>query len=692
MASWEEQPLPRSFDSVFYGAAGGGEDLPSDDEFNRVSFLSHFEGANNGVNNAFDDGSADNRTITTAGNMAQGSFGPFARPDGEWGVSFDGSGDSVTTPENSATRIAASNFTFEAFIFPTAGDSNEDTIFTQGADGVYSPFNVFVKSNKITLYISTNGTSWNIASNQSSSNSVGVNSWTHVALVRNGATIQLYINGVADNSYNVGTNTFFTPTQVTSVGSRPAGDRPFKGYISNVRLIIGTAVYTSAFTAPTSKLTAVTNTKLLTCQSNRFVDNSATGLAVSITGNPAVTAFGPFLTSAVYDAAVNGASAYFNASSAILVASPPSFGPQSWTFECWFYFTGDGTYRVLLAQGPANGTDVSEFYRSSDNKLTFQVATSGANRIIMNTAVNVTSNNEWVHCALTHEYTSSSNSTYKIYQNGILGQTLNHTGGYNWASGAGSGRPIVIGRSEWEGDYNSVPSYVQDSRLVVGSVVYTSNFTPPTAPLTAVTNTKLLLNMADGQAIDSAAQNNLTLVGNANVSTDQAKFGDTSFHVPASGDYLKMPGGTETGNFGTGNFTIEMWLYRTASGADQSIIDSRAAASAVDYQTHITSGNKLRSRYGGIAETSATVPVNEWVHIAIVRNNGTVTQYINGTGGGTYSSTASLTVTSSGLTLGGGANDSGSIAGYVDDIRISKMARYTGNFTAPTEPFADKGQ
>tara|TARA_R110001599_G_scaffold30811_1_gene103318 strand:- start:237 stop:908 length:672 start_codon:yes stop_codon:yes gene_type:complete len=223
-------------------------------------------------------------------------------------------------------------------------------------------------------------------------------------------------------------------------------------------------------------------------------------------------------------------------------------------------------------------------------------------------------------------------------------------------------------------------------------VVYTSNFTPPTAPLTAVTNTKLLLNMADGQAIDSAAQNNLTLVGNANVSTDQAKFGDTSFHVPASGDYLKMPGGTETGNFGTGNFTIEMWLYRTASGATQSIIDSRSAASATDYQTHITSGNKLRSRYGGIAETSATVPVNEWVHIAIVRNNGTVTQYINGTGGGTYSSTASLTVTSSGLTLGGGANDSGSIAGYVDDIRISKMARYTGNFTAPTEPFADKGQ
>ena len=73
MASWEEPPLPRSFDSVFYGAAGGGEDLPSDDQFNRVSFLSHFEGSNNGVNNAFDDGSASNHTITANGDVTQGS-------------------------------------------------------------------------------------------------------------------------------------------------------------------------------------------------------------------------------------------------------------------------------------------------------------------------------------------------------------------------------------------------------------------------------------------------------------------------------------------------------------------------------------------------------------------------------------------------------------------------------------------
>ena len=83
MASLGEQQLVNSFNKVFLGAAGTPTGA-SDDQFNRVSFLSHFDGANNGVNNAFDDGSASNHTITANGNVTQGSFGPFARPDGEW--------------------------------------------------------------------------------------------------------------------------------------------------------------------------------------------------------------------------------------------------------------------------------------------------------------------------------------------------------------------------------------------------------------------------------------------------------------------------------------------------------------------------------------------------------------------------------------------------------------------------------
>jgi len=93
----------------------GAVDLPSDDQFNRVSFLSHFDGANNGVNNAFDDGSTSNHTITANGNVTQGSFGPFAREEGYWGVSFDGNGDKLTLAASSDFAAGTGDFTFETF-------------------------------------------------------------------------------------------------------------------------------------------------------------------------------------------------------------------------------------------------------------------------------------------------------------------------------------------------------------------------------------------------------------------------------------------------------------------------------------------------------------------------------------------------------------------------------------------------
>ena len=74
----------------------GAVDVPVDDEFDNVSFLSHFDGSNNGTNIAYDDSSASNHTISGStstgayGNLwpTQGTFGPFARVDGEWSNYF----------------------------------------------------------------------------------------------------------------------------------------------------------------------------------------------------------------------------------------------------------------------------------------------------------------------------------------------------------------------------------------------------------------------------------------------------------------------------------------------------------------------------------------------------------------------------------------------------------------------------
>ena len=113
-----------------FGASASTSTGASDDEFNRVSFLDHFDGANDGVNNAFDDGSTSNHTITAAGNVTQGSFGPFARPDGEWAVDFDSDGDYLTTPYSSDFNFGTGSFTVEAFVFLRD---------LSGIQGIYAP-------------------------------------------------------------------------------------------------------------------------------------------------------------------------------------------------------------------------------------------------------------------------------------------------------------------------------------------------------------------------------------------------------------------------------------------------------------------------------------------------------------------------------------------------------------------------
>ena len=671
----------------------GAVALPSDDEFNRVSFLSHFDGANNGVNNAFDDGSASNHTITANGNVTQGSFGPFARPDGEWGVDFDGGGTHHCAAD-ADFAFGTGDFCMEAWVFVDADDYNFSRVLSFGpVYGTGDSHGITVDhtdySHKTRYYDSSSNFFLY------SSAATPRNIWFHVAVTKASNTVRLFINGTVEAS---GTNT--NPPEDSSTNTVAIGNaRPaevgtgadFQGFISNARVVKGSAVYTSDFTPPTAPLTAITNTKLLTCQSNRFVDNSAEAHAILIGGAAGavqVSAFGPFLTSAVYKPAVNGASAYFDGSGDDLVAADSSdfeLGSGDFTISMWMYpdsISPTSTVEALISHAShSGGVGWAMWWQTN----------SGLNRLrffVNGTARQYETNIDFTGNQWTYVTAVRTGNTLKLFVNGVEGLST------SFADFNNSTTTLTIGSStNWNSNY-PFSGYLSDVRVVKGTAVYTSNFTPPTAPLTAVTNTKLLLNMADGQAIDSAAQNNLTLAGNAKLSTGQAKFGNTSMVFDGTGDYAFAPHNSIYNL--SGDFTVELWAYISSNNTTSLIGKWAGSNYAWIVQDLVTSLRFYTGNSGSIGtgySFSWSRNLNQWYHIAITRSGTTIRAFQDGVLLGTGTNSDNL---SSSDSLNIGYNKDGSIQhfnGYLDDVRITNgLARYTANFTAPAEPFADKGQ
>ena len=670
------------------GAAGsGGTVSPSDDEFNTVSVLSHFDGDNNGVNNVFDDSSSSNHTITANGDVTQGSFGPFARSDGYWGVAFDGTDDYLTLPANSLD-LSNNDFTIESWVFTTSTGKQNIIGATRNSDGVGSyMININRNSNQVRFFCRYNGGTvldYNVGSGD-----FPLNAWTHLAVTRDGANLRVFIDGTQVGTTDTTLGSFAIDNaslngNIYYIGTTTDGASDFQGNLSNLRVVIGTAVYTSDFTPSSSALTAITNTDFLGCQSNRFVDNSTSDHTITVSGNPAVSAFGPFLTSSVYDAGVNGASAYFGAGGDYISSSNSSdfaFGTGDFTVDFWFYQTAS-SWRLLIDQ-VYNSLGIA-IWMNPNRELGFW---PGATEFATTAPVDY---NVWNHVALVR-----SSGVTRIYANGVSGATYSDSNDYTSTAGFKVASDYVPATYGYEG-------YISNVRAVKGTAVYTADFTPPTAPTTAVTNTKLLLNMADAQAFDSAAQNNLTLFGNAKVSNTQAKFGDTSLYLDGTDDYAVL-NDSDAWAFGTGDFTVETWIYLDGTPGTYAYIFDMRNTSQTEYTWALSfnymgqTTDKLQwatNNTSPNAVLTADYPsLNQWVHIAVCRSGTTTRMFYDGTQSAINTSdSADYRNTGYAGYIGTRHSISNFINAFYDDIRFSKFARYTANFTPPTEAFADKGQ
>lgn len=196
----------------------------------------------------------------------------------------------------------------------------------------------------------------------------------------------------------------------------------------------------------------------------------------------------------------------------------------------------------------------------------------------------------------------------------------------------------------------------------------------------------LLLLHGDEFTDSSVSDHEITASG-AVISSDEHKFGEKSFYFNGS-SYLYTIVDSNL-DLGSEDFTIECWVYQTVLSGYPRIFDYTTN----DFHLEINKLGQVYWKIGGVISTSsAAVSINEWNHIALVRSGTMVTCYLNGTSicSGTVSGSLPITVGGK-LAIGYGLSEGATnyLKGYIDEFRISKVARWTANFTPPTEPYSN---
>ena len=182
-------------------------------------------------------------------------------------VFFDGTNDTLTIADSNDFNFGSGDYTIEMWVYPERISGTQENLITRGTSG----FSGFIMS--VTNFLdTTNGSSWTV--DITYTNPLVADKWQHIAVCRNGDTWTVYIDGVANGTTTV-SGSVQASAQTLTIGER-VGQTDFQGYISNLRICKGHAVYTSDFAPPTRELEVHPETVLLACYDgeNIFADKS----------------------------------------------------------------------------------------------------------------------------------------------------------------------------------------------------------------------------------------------------------------------------------------------------------------------------------------------------------------------------------------------------------------------------------
>ena len=413
--------------------------------------------------NSFVDNSSNAFAITPVGSPTVQKLSPFSVTSsystsavGGSGY-FDGSGDSLTAANNTALQLG-STYTTEVWVYPTAYGANL-RIWTDGSAGV----------NNVDLYVSSTGV---VAGAGGSFSVTGftlpLNAWTHIAVVVNAGSLSVYINGTSRTLSGTTTGYNSNSTSTRYFGAYSSAGYDWPGYISDIRFVKGTAVYTANFTPPTSPLTAISGTSILLSMQNAGVIDNAMIMDLETVGNAQIS---------TTQSKWGGSSIYFDGTGDWLVTpnkNELNLSGSNFTIEAWVYTTSTAQQCVIGSVKNSDGTG-SYMFNLNYNSAKLRFFCRYANGTVLDyTADSGTfPTNAWTHIAVTR-----SGSSLRMFINGSQVGTTNST--FTGTSAIDSAITNYRIGSTTDDVLNFV-GYIDDLRVTKGVARYTANFTPPTS-------------------------------------------------------------------------------------------------------------------------------------------------------------------------------------------------------------------
>tara|TARA_R100000406_G_scaffold23945_2_gene15316 strand:+ start:4824 stop:9935 length:5112 start_codon:yes stop_codon:yes gene_type:complete len=437
-------------------------------------------GVANDVSNQINSGSTT-KAMTAVGNAAASSD-----TSNFYGRSFefDGSGDGITTPDNTDFEFGAGDFTIECwvkqdttsswrvFVAKYSGSGNGGFFMGQEASG--KP--VFINSDG-TTFTATNVT----ANNQE---------WYHMAVCREGSATNLYINGVCEATGNT-SNDSGSSSKLTIGFENDQSSSPFDGYLQDVRIYKGVAKYSGTTVGTQYFVVPSTNPSVL--------PDTPSGVS------------GSSKLAKITDGAVS-----FDGTGDYLIISDNAdfeMGAGDFTIEAFFYNQENAVQSMITKYGDTVSTRSFWLGTLSSTNPSFYWYSGGSSYYI-NGGTGTLPLNKWSHVVAQR----TSGDIYLFVDGKVVASATGASGAYSFND---TSEPLVIGSDSYASNEQPFQGFISNVRIVKGTGVYnTTGFTPPTAPLTNVTNTKLLCCQSNTEPGRAAVSPSISGLNNGTIWSD----------------------------------------------------------------------------------------------------------------------------------------------------------------------------